>query len=206
MFNADAFPQYEPPYESPIEEAFAWDLSKRLAAAATLQKQVLLPTQLGMFRCDFLLTTPTGVQVAIECDGRAFHRPNRDRFRDAAILADTEVQAVLRFSGRDIYQHSPDVVFIVGRLIPGIFSERGQSIVNKLCSPEAALQYETLDRGLMVEYVSEEDDTAYTYLLPTFRGSLPGASRDWRDDVVTIRAERGTSADELAAKYPSAFG
>jgi len=47
---------YDPPYESPLEDCFAWALSKYLRPGTNLQKQVEVKTICGDFRVDFVAT------------------------------------------------------------------------------------------------------------------------------------------------------
>lgn len=48
-------PQFEPPFESNIEEIFAWEISKHLKPDLTFQKQFEINTSYGNFRLDFLI-------------------------------------------------------------------------------------------------------------------------------------------------------
>ena len=67
------FRQFDPPYESRLEENFAWDLTKYLSEAAVLRKQVEAVTPFATFRLDFVAETRGGSRVAFECDGKEFH-------------------------------------------------------------------------------------------------------------------------------------
>lgn len=198
------FRQFEPPFDSPLEEVLAWDLSKYISPATTLLKQVVVHTRLGSFRHDFVLVLPSGARVAIECDGSAYHKRSRDRFRDAAILADADIQGIFRFRGRDIIRHSDDLIFLMSRLLPEAFSERGHSSLGTLRSREAAQNYESFDEGLMVQY-SDEEQGPFNYIFPSYSGKLLGASDDWRVDVSLIESSPYATLDELAEKFPSPF-
>lgn len=78
---------YQPPYDSPIEDAFAYYFVMKYAAEdVDLTTQVEASTICGKFRLDFVLCAREGFRAGVECDGKDFHNPSRDEWRDAMIL------------------------------------------------------------------------------------------------------------------------
>src|SRR5947209_4872370 len=119
--------EFDPPYDSPIEEDLAWGLSKHLGASVRLHKQVEVPTSVTTFYLDLVAETSSGYRVAFECDGQAYHQDGlRDECRDALILATSKVAAIYRFRGQDLYYHRDDCLFYVLKNDSRLFSERGQ--------------------------------------------------------------------------------
>jgi very-short-patch-repair endonuclease len=76
--------QYRPPYDSPIEENFAYNAAKYLDHDVTMQPQHRIRTYCGNFRVDFLLALNKR-RVAVEYDGKAFHRYAKDLAHDTVI-------------------------------------------------------------------------------------------------------------------------
>lgn len=113
-------PAFDPPYDSPIEEAFAWDLVKHLTREVEFTKQVECKTPAGDFRLDFTASL-NGRTIGIECDGKEYHGTVRDVWRDAAILAACEVEAIYRFRGQDIWHRINDCMFLTCRFEPLLF-------------------------------------------------------------------------------------
>jgi len=79
---------YDPPYESPLEDLFAWNAVKYLGETVAFDKQVEVDTICGKFRLDFLAVSPES-RVAFECDGVEYHEPRRDEWRDAMIQVES---------------------------------------------------------------------------------------------------------------------
>jgi hypothetical protein len=124
-------PAYDPPYESPIEDAFAWHIVKHLDAAATLVKQVEVETICGGFRIDFIASAG-GRRIAFECDGAEYHNQLRDECRDAVILWSGFVDSIYRLRGADLHYRVDDVLVALVTAEPGLFSSRGRRNVEHL--------------------------------------------------------------------------
>jgi hypothetical protein len=122
---------YEPPYDSPIEDIFAWHCCKHLRPSVNLEKQVELATQHGSFRADFILAG-MGRRIEIECDGRDFHDAFRDEFRDAIVLGEGHVDTIYRFRGCDITYYPDDCVWLISSLHPNFFTKRGHLHLERL--------------------------------------------------------------------------
>ena len=92
---------FDPPYESPIEELFAWAAEKCFHPEVAFEKQVEIPTVCGTFHLDFLATRRQ--RIAFECDGREFHDCERDEWRDALILGTQKVDRIYMSSRERAY-------------------------------------------------------------------------------------------------------
>lgn len=129
-------PEYAPPYESPIEEIFAYNIVKYLDEGVTFKKQESVDTSCGKFRLDFIVTR-SGRSIGVECDGEEYHSPLRDEWRDAMILETGPVVAIYRFQGKDIFSNIEDCLFILSICEPQLFLGRGLACLKALASDEA---------------------------------------------------------------------
>jgi len=129
------FPHYDPPYDSPLEDLFAHNISKYLGTNVVLNKQVDVETICGTFRVDFV--ADCGPKIAFECDGAEYHDAARDEWRDAMILGADAVDVIYRLRGRDLTYHLEDCLFVISRLEPDIFSHRGLLHLGNLATQEA---------------------------------------------------------------------
>lgn len=129
-------PAYDPPYESPIEDCFAWNIVKYLNSQVRFDKQVEAETVCGVFRIDF--TASLGpLTIGFECDGEEFHGrfgSLRDEWRDAVILAGGSAQVIYRLRGKDLFRHMDDCLSCVARCDPRLFSDRGIKNLDGLVS------------------------------------------------------------------------
>jgi hypothetical protein len=123
------------PVESPIEEALAHELLKYVHPEVNFVPQHEVKTVGGVFRLDFLLER-NGRRVAIECDGRDFHDSYRDEWRDAMLLGDGCIDVMYRLRGADILLFTADLLFLVARQEPPMFTERGHINLRTLAHPE----------------------------------------------------------------------
>lgn len=128
---------FDPPYDSPIETVFAWHFHKRLGEQVQMSKQCRFETFAGNFRVDFVVTDEFGRNIGIETDGRDFHDTWRDEWRDALILGEEHLDAMIRIRGQDIYYHIEDVVYAISQWEPTLFSERGMIQARTLASDRA---------------------------------------------------------------------
>lgn len=124
---------YDPPYESPIEDAFAWHLVKHLDPSVALVKQAPAPTICGNFRLDFCATVK-GRTIGFECDGADYHDELRDECRDALILWAGHADVIYRLHGADLHHRMNEVLGTLGDREPALFSERGLRNVKHLSS------------------------------------------------------------------------
>src|SRR5689334_20970735 len=118
--------QFDPPYDSPIEELLAWNLDKYIHEDVKLDKQFEAPTPIATFRLDLVARAPSGGRVGFECDGNEYHQDAfRDEFRDALILGSKAVDVVYRMRGQDLHYHTQDCLYVAMKQDPALFSERG---------------------------------------------------------------------------------
>jgi hypothetical protein len=203
-------PIYDPPYDSPIEERFAWVCAKWLRTGVKFEKQVPLETPWGKFRIDFVITSLDGRRIAVECDGRDFHDPARDRWRDAIILGEAMVDVIWRFTGADLHYVAEDCVFVLSTHEPGIFSERGVVNLRLLATDEAR---QACDPYELAEREFDSGGTLMIYRRPDAENDAPPISRigfrrrdgvGWRlvQHLYAFARDTGRCRlDELIAKY-----
>jgi len=130
------FEPHDAYYESPIEEFFGLNLGKYIADHVVVKTQADVRTEWGSFRLDFLVSAD-GENIGIECDGKQFHDRVRDECRDALILGSSPVRRIYRFRGSDIVYFSAEILYLLSKWEPWIFSERGRVNLEVLASPEA---------------------------------------------------------------------
>lgn len=150
---------YEPPFDSPIEDIFAWQIIKYLGEDVVLEKQVEVPTICGLFRLDFAAVMQSGARIGFECDGFEFHDdPVRDECRDDCIMGSGGAIAIYRIRGTDIVNHIDDVLFAISTRDPEIFSPRGIANLRQLASPTAKPWADHADPWLRIHYPREVND------------------------------------------------
>ena len=119
---------FERACDSPIEEIFARECPKYLDSGVSFDCQVEVGTKHERFRVDFVLEET----IAVECDGRDFHNPFRDEFRDAILLGEGRFPTIYHFRGRDITYYPEDCLWLISLEYPVLFSERGRHQLNCL--------------------------------------------------------------------------
>lgn len=111
--------------ESPLEEIFARECCRYLSHETDFDCQVEVSTRHEQFRVDFVLSRAQKT-VAVECDGRDFHNPLRDEFRDAILLGEGHFTSIYHFRGCDITFYPEDCLWLMSVEYPALFSERGR--------------------------------------------------------------------------------
>ncbi len=127
---------FDPPYESKIEEKFAYNIQKYLGFGVSFTKQVWVNTLGGRYRLDFTMERE-GVRIGLECDGKEYHCPARDRARDCNILETGFVSAIYRFQGKDINLNIEDSLFLLSLCEPDFFLGGGLDNLKNLASDDA---------------------------------------------------------------------
>ena len=122
--EATGFDLPEPPFDSPIETAFADSCFKFLSPTVYVGKQVEVSTTHGIFRLDFLLSV-NDRKIAIECDGKDFHEGLRDELRDAILLGENCCDTIYHFRGHDLVYYPYDCIWLMSILDNDLFSQRG---------------------------------------------------------------------------------
>lgn len=147
---------YSPPYDSPIEELFAYNIVKHLNISANLIKQYEVATICGVYRLDFIIEHENE-RIGFECDGREYHNWQRDKWRDAMILGTKAVDYIYRLRGTDLYRHVDDCLFLISQEHPYLFSERGLINLNTLASSEIKDQLWRNTTSLLSAVYKDED-------------------------------------------------
>ena len=129
-------PSYSPPYDSPLENDFAYQAVKHFDGAVDLQTQYHVKTICGLFIVDFVAVSSSGRHVGFECDGKEFHDASRDEWRDAMILGSKELDAIYRLRGADIAFQLDNILFLLSCCETELFSERGRLNLTSLAHPE----------------------------------------------------------------------
>ena len=188
----------EPPYDSPIETIFASCCFKHLRSDVHVEKQVEVSTGHGHFRIDFVLSVGDR-RIAVECDGKDFHEPFRDEFRDAILLGEGHFETVYHFRGCDIVYCPDDCIWLMSVLEPRQFSERGHLQLDHLHRLQLARLpcQELTNREHLVGFVGE------TYHFCAFRRNISMKSEHnpswphWKVLHAFAGEHSGASLDEL---------
>lgn len=128
---------YNPPYDSPIEDEFALNILKYINPEVDFRAQEIIDTTHGRFIIDFVIKIDKCRVIGIECDGKDFHDQYHDEWRDSIILDESDVTEIIRIPGTDIVYHLEDILYIISKWNPEIFSERGLLILPRIISDEA---------------------------------------------------------------------
>ncbi|HET6567674.1 MAG TPA: hypothetical protein VFG50_06900 [Rhodothermales bacterium] len=128
---------YDPPYERPLEDEFAWHLVKYLSPASALEYQPEVETPGGKFWIDFVVELGSR-RIGFECgDLSDLDDPDEAALRDALIVGTGGVDALYRLRGKDVLHRLHDCLLVIARWEPELFSTRGHVNLNTLASPEA---------------------------------------------------------------------
>lgn len=162
---------YQPPYDSPIEDIFAWYCTKYIRGDLALDTQVEFNTQHGQFRVDFVLADGDE-KVAVECDGHDFHDAFHDEFRDAILLGEGHLGTIYHFRGCDLTYYPEDCIWLMSFLNSRLFSERCRLQLNHLHKLEIAHNLSGRE-----DYILKDPTSRSSYRFWAFRRSihnLPG--------------------------------
>ena len=192
---------YDPPYDSPIEDIFAWNIYKYINPEIDFRKQELIETSHGKFYIDFVFEVTQNEIIGVECDGKEFHDRFRDEWRDAIILDNSKITQMFRISGADIQFHIEDVLYIFSRWEPRLFSERG--IINLTHLASDTVVANSMNDSLS-EYVHYLIENAY-YIMEVRRESkinLGGVKRQfWQTLARFAKINPYLSLDQLILKH-----
>ena len=128
---------YDPPYERPLEDEFAWHLVKYLRPITGLRYQVRVETPCAPLWVDFLVehgARRVGFEVG-PMDGAIDEE--QDRLRDALVIGSGALDVLYRFRGADLMYRLHDALLLAAHWDAGLFTERGRINLNTLASPEA---------------------------------------------------------------------
>ncbi|GIV58171.1 MAG: hypothetical protein KatS3mg042_1084 [Rhodothermaceae bacterium] len=184
-------PVYAPPYEAPLEDELAWHLVKYLRRSVRLHSQVRVPTPCGVFWVDFVLEH-NGRYVAIECGALDEEVDERQqRYRDALIMGTGAFEALYRFRGQDLFHHMEDLIYLLSRAHPALFTERAHINLERLASPEARA-VERPGRGTEITLRYEDETDPARACVRVKRLRLKCAT-DWVRDHDEALAEYGAT-------------
>ena len=194
-------PLYDPPYDSPLEDRFAYNIVKYLNSSTTLQKQVEVETICGRFIIDFVADCGSK-KVAFECDGEEYHDQSRDEWRDAMILGAGAVDVIYRLRGSDLTYHLEDCLLVVSKWEPEIFSQRGLVNLQTLATDEARYKLYRNDEIAVVEYPRTAKGIHKISILCRSCEIPPGRARVfWKGVFDYAREQGGGDLDELRRKW-----
>jgi hypothetical protein len=203
---------YDPPYERPLEDEFAWHLVKYLTPISGLQYQVRVETVAMPTWVDFLVehgARRVGFEVGEvdEADTQALH------YRDALLLGTGAVDVLYRFRGADLMYRIHDALHLAAKWDADLFSARGRINLRTLASPEArAHQPRPHDAVACVAYAPPEpattpdgeafawpgDDVPNELVVRRLARARPGA---WIRDYDRALAHFGVSDDALSRQW-----
>jgi len=200
-------PDYNPPYDSPLEDEFAHNFVKYAAPLDAFDTQFTAETMCGRFIVDFVVRLENHV-IAFECDGKDYHDESRDEWRDAMILGTGNVDTIYRLRGSDLYYHMDDCLFVISRLDPCVYSHRGLVNLETLASIEArSADYSNDPNRVLVVYWGERRglDPLFISIDRRSRSNPTGRRQFWRHLFKYATAEGGGDLDVLMAKYRSGW-
>jgi len=204
--------KYEPPYDSPIEDIFAWNLGKYINPNLRLDKQTEVNTPWGIFILDFMVECKSE-KIAFECDGKDFHDVGRDEWRDAMILGGGHVDTIYRLRGTDLVHRAEDCLFVISQLEPQIFSKRGRANLEMLASSSIK---ESLDRKLSFDKNLGKGSRLMVFDYPRESEGLPppfvcifresrhipdGEISFWESQYTYALNNKGLPLDDLMEQY-----
>jgi len=200
---------YNPPYDSPLEDVFAYHFDKYREPGADLYPQVQVNTICGPYWLDFAIKKGD-VVIGIECDGKEYHDGWRDLWRDAMILGTGRVGAIYRFRGRDLNYHVNDCLYLLSQAEPKLFSPRGQTNLRQLSSAEALgathkINYVSED-GILLFYHKADEDTGAeletSILIERRQKELPKGKRPyWVEFFGYAKRSRTKNLNQIILRY-----
>ena len=202
---------YDPPYDSPIEDIFAYTLLKYLDSATVLEKQVEVPTPVGHYRLDFVLKCDA-LSIGLECDGEDYHDAFLDEWRDAMILGTNIVKDIIRFPGKAIHSRLSICLYRLADTYPIFFSKRGLANIQLLARAEAeaiddayghplgAIDFSNdTGKDTMLKMIRVEIRSQYIESLMAYRKYAIDSGLSSIEAVVT----KFKQAQQWGAEYPS---
>ena len=128
---------YDPPYERPLEDEFAWHLIKYLKPITGLRYQVRVETPCTNAWVDFVVEHGTR-RIGFEI-GSLDDTPDeeQERYRDALVIGSGALDVLYRFRAADLLYRPHDALHLAAMWDASLFSERGRINLHTLASPEA---------------------------------------------------------------------
>lgn len=148
---------YDPPYERPLEDEFAWHLVKYLQPIIGLQYQVKVTTACSNAWIDFVVEAGSrriGFEIGNldpKVDAETLH------YRDALVLGTGYLDVLYRFRGEDLMYRIHDALHLASKWDADLFSPRGRINLHTLASDEArAFMPRPHDAEVQLTYVAED--------------------------------------------------
>mgnify|MGYP003407632817 FL=1 len=192
---------YAPPYDSPIEDLFAKHYTEWAAPGVNLTPQEHVNTICGLFILDFVISTPDGYRVAVECDGKEFHDESRDEWRDGMILGEGAVDAIYRLRGEDINFRLDEVLYVLLRLEPSIFAAKAEARFTVLASPEVVRLSYTHDVDSYTTRFARDVDRGFLHLEARRRVIPVGQRRFWNTAFAYAASVNGGRLDDVIDQF-----
>ncbi len=128
---------YDPPYERPLEDEFAWHLIKYLRPITGLRYQVRVETPCTNAWVDFVVehgARRIGFEIGSLDD---VHDEEQEHYRDALVIGSGALDVLYRFRAADLLYRPHDALHLAAMWDASLFSERGRINLHTLASPEA---------------------------------------------------------------------
>ncbi|ARA94127.1 hypothetical protein AWN76_013840 [Rhodothermaceae bacterium RA] len=126
---------YDPPYERPLEDTFIWHLIKYLNPVDAVLYQARAVTPCAPCWVDFVVEQ-NGRRIAFEIgDLEAGADERQEALRDALVVGSGAVDTLYRLRGADVLEHPHEVLHLIARWEPGLFSHRGHVNLRTLAAP-----------------------------------------------------------------------
>ena len=201
---------YDPPYERPLEDEFAWQLVKYLEPITGLQYQVKVETPCANVWLDFVVehgARRIGFEIsALEEAADA----EQERYRDALVIGSGALDVLYRFRGADLLYRPHDALLLAAQWDGAVFTERARINLNTLASPEARAcrprPYETVARVVYEAPEGEIEGEAFAWpeevpaelVVRRLSRAHPGA---WMKDYDAALSHFGVTADAVSRQW-----
>lgn len=163
---------YDPPYDDPVHDAFAWHLVKYLQRGSGLRYQVTPPSTNDLdLAIDFVVECE-GRRVGFMC-GASAQGAGHDRCYDALRMGRAAVDVLYRLRADDVEQHLHDALLLVAKWDADLFSERGHINLNTLATPEARAARPLRDETVVTVRYDEGTERAAALQLQRLSRSHP---------------------------------
>jgi len=196
-------PIFDPPYDSPIEEKFASYAAKYFDESIDLETQIEFNTICGLFRVDFVATTPDGFVTVFEADGKEYHDEHRDEWRDAMIMGTGKVDEIYRIRGSDLIYKLDDLFYVLSVLSPQLFNERQIKNLSVLASEELTKQNISLHRDTFMAsfWIDGIEELQQIRLEKRHKIIPPGMRQFWETAFRHAKSQGGGNLDLVMETY-----
>ncbi len=180
---------YDPPYERPLEDEFAWQLVKYLQPITGLQYQVKIETPCANVWVDFVVEHGTR-RIGFEIGSlHAETDPEQEGYRDALVIGSGALDVLYRFRGADLLYRPHDALLLAAAWDADLFTPRGRINLNTLASAEA--------RACRVR--PHQTLAQVTYQPPEQEDEMAGEAFAWPQEVPPVLIVRRLSRAHPAA-------